>query len=408
MTRYVSAFLVVLGSTINSRLCQHFCLVGPSTPLMVLITLCLLLIGSPVALGSDERFVPQHIKTSLDPVSIIFHPLDQSIFMVLNRDGRIDLFDIHDLSAPNKFLEFYTAANHATFDATGKHILAVVRDGSIRLWNSTTGKLAREPIRHQQYPGLAAAFGSDGTTIVSIDEFGNVFSWNGESTTQLGPISEDPEAFISRLAISHDAKHIVASMSTGAMHVWSLVDEKYRKRKIEYVHQGLVLSIAIGPNGDYIVSGDNNGTIRLSNIKDNDKGSSLQVRGSPVTSLAFSTTGRRIVSGDSRGVVKLWYAHAAQPAIQTIQSHEGEVTSVAFSPNGNKLASASSYLGYGEVRFWDTEPYISSIEVEDFALDVAFVAGSADVVAGDDKGTIRKWDATTGIQNYQIHCCPVN
>ena len=67
-----------------------------------------------------------------------------------------------------------------------------------------------------------------------------------------------------------------------------------------------------------------------------------------VHSLAFSPDGKLLVSGSQDGTVKLWDAVKGQE-IATLGQHEGPVNAVAFSPDGQVVASA----GYDKkVSLW--------------------------------------------------------
>ena len=57
-----------------------------------------------------------------------------------------------------------------------------------------------------------------------------------------------------------------------------------------------------------------------------------------VTSVGFSPQGDRIVSGGRDGTVRLWRLDGTAAAAP-LEGHEGEVNSVAFSPQGDRIVS---------------------------------------------------------------------
>ena len=60
-----------------------------------------------------------------------------------------------------------------------------------------------------------------------------------------------------------------------------------------------------------------------------------------VRSVAFSPDGQRIVSGSADKTVKIWDANSGKE-LQTLRGHASGVRSVAFSPDGQRIASGSA------------------------------------------------------------------
>jgi WD40 repeat protein len=72
-----------------------------------------------------------------------------------------------------------------------------------------------------------------------------------------------------------------------------------------------------------------------------------------VSSVAFSPDGQRIVSGSDDKSVRVWDAATGQPLGDPLTGHTGTVSSVAFSPDGHRIASGSKDK---TVRLWPTYP----------------------------------------------------
>ena len=68
-----------------------------------------------------------------------------------------------------------------------------------------------------------------------------------------------------------------------------------------------------------------------------------------VLSVAFSPDGQRIVSGSSDNTLKIWDASSGKE-LHTLKGHDDEVMSVAFSPDGQRIVSGSSDK---TVKIWD-------------------------------------------------------
>ena len=59
-----------------------------------------------------------------------------------------------------------------------------------------------------------------------------------------------------------------------------------------------------------------------------------------VNSVAFSSDGQRIVSGSRDKTLKIWDANTGKE-LQTLKGHTSYVYSVAFSPDGQRIVSGS-------------------------------------------------------------------
>ena len=81
---------------------------------------------------------------------------------------------------------------------------------------------------------------------------------------------------------------------------------KIRERLQMEGHSDSVRSVAFIPQGDRIVSGSDDGTLRLWDIEGNAIGSPFEGHGDSVWSVAFSPQGDRIVSGSDDRTLRLW------------------------------------------------------------------------------------------------------
>ncbi|KIJ49040.1 hypothetical protein M422DRAFT_205279 [Sphaerobolus stellatus SS14] len=69
-----------------------------------------------------------------------------------------------------------------------------------------------------------------------------------------------------------------------------------------------------------------------------------------VRSVAFSPDGQRVVSGSHDKTIRIWNAHTGELVSGPFEGHTDQVTSVAFSPDGQRVVSGS---GDETIRIWN-------------------------------------------------------
>jgi WD40 repeat protein len=117
-------------------------------------------------------------------------------------------------------------------------------------------------------------------------------------------------------------------------------------------HKSTVNAIAFSPGKKLLVSGGDDGKIKIASYGNGVEDQGLLAEYSDwvggINTLAFSPDGKIVASGGDDGKVKLWDVKTRQK-INELSGHTQPVMSVNFSPNGKLLASGSKDCS---VRIW--------------------------------------------------------
>ncbi|MBD2199808.1 MULTISPECIES: nSTAND1 domain-containing NTPase [Calothrix] len=204
------------------------------------------------------------------------------------------------------------------------------------------------------------------------------------------------EDVVRSVAISGDGQTIVSGGSDGTVRLWDI--QGHPLAEFFQRHQGSVMSVAISSDGQTIVSGGSDGTVRLWDIQGHPLVEPFRGhKGVVVMSVAISADGQTIVSGGEDGTVRLWNLQGL-PLAAPFCGHEhsvrygGHVTSVAISADGQTIVSGSND---STVRLWNLQghplgkPFCGH---KDWVYSVAISADGQMIVSGGRDGTVRLWN----------------
>lgn len=337
-----------------------------------------------------------------------------------------------------------------SFSPDGRRLLSGSYDNTARLWDLATGQ-TQQVLRGHNWWVWAARFSPDGRRIVTASQDGKAIVWEqsaesgerrAESERSDNPAAT-PSAESDRLAatrsgalpyqqltestghegavysacFSPDGKLVATGGYDKLVMVWNPDDVHpvdIRRRldgepgpKPNYVrlagHDGPVRSVSFSPNGQLVLSGGDDNTIRLWDIATGENVKTLRGHGSAVRACQFSPDGQWVLSGGQDQRVRLWNVAGYQEVrvlhATVFEGHEDAVLSARFSSDGRQIVTASRDR---TASLWDAA---SGQRLRQFKEGHEFLATSAvffsdgrRLATGAGDNSVRIWDLTAGTQ----------
>ncbi|MHC0068244.1 nSTAND1 domain-containing NTPase [Nostoc sp. UIC 10890] len=213
--------------------------------------------------------------------------------------------------------------------------------------------------------------------------------FNAVEISQEKNLLEGHQGSVNSVAINGDGQTIVSGGDDGTVRIWNRNGQLLAQPLKG--HKNFVSSVAISSDGQTIVSGGRDGTVRIWNRNGQPLAQPLKGHKSFVSSVAISTDGQTIVSGGRDGTVRIWNRNG-QPLTQALKGHKSFVSSIAISTDGQTIVSA----GYeGTVRMWNRngQPLAQLFKGnQDNVIFVAISTSGQTILTRSLNGPVRMWN----------------
>jgi glucose repression regulatory protein TUP1 len=248
------------------------------------------------------------------------------------------------------------------FSPNGHYLATGAEDKVIRVWD-----IERRTIKHQftghEQDIYSLDFARNGRIIASGSGDRSVRLWDLERNQQVLHLSI--EDGVTTVAISPDNRFVAAGSLDKSVRVWDInTGELVVKLEGAEGHNDSVYSVAFAPAGDRLVSGSLDKTIKMWELTTPAR---MPLGGHPsgkcirtfeghkdfVLSVALTPNGDWVMSGSKDRGVQFWNPHTGVAQLM-LQGHKNSVISVAPSPTGGLFATGSGDM---RARIWKYERY---------------------------------------------------
>ncbi|MCB0346802.1 MAG: WD40 repeat domain-containing protein [Bdellovibrionales bacterium] len=294
--------------------------------------------------------------------------------------------------------------------AGGKELASAGADGKIIVWEAKSHKELRRFSTEAKPRGgyMALSYSRSGDILAAGTEDGAVLFFdykNGE----LEYSTQQHEAAVTDLKYSPDGRYLV---SASADHTFALLKVKNgipvekSSGVLDYLgkaffqafgkHKGRVNSIDISPDSSRIVSGSNDGAIRLWDADREQWLHTYREHRSGVSAVRFYGKRLEVLSGAISGVVRLMNLGEGQKE-RTFAGHKGAVVAIALG-QGHKMYTASVD---SSIRVWaiDSGRELQTIDLRGVTdLPQSMFVSDSKLYVGTLRGVILDFDLTSPVK----------
>ena len=352
---------------------------------------------------------------------------DGQWFLFSGNDGSVWLCDIskHD-AMPDCFLLDTIRSGVAQLLITSncQYGICVGRNGAIRIWNLPLEKPSEHPIDiadprcHFTHVVVSedghwlAAYGKPGR-YENNKEVNDVYLWDLQHLTRHGSLNvpivlKGHQKPIRSLAISSNSKWLVSGSEDQTVRVYDLKAAYPAAEQIVLKdHELAVKCVAISPNGRWLATGGGDSILRIWDMQSRQSMAmpiQLHEHEGWITTLTFSRDGRWLATGSYDNTIRIWRMdEEKQPkVVHVLTGHSGLIKSVDFSRQGNMLVSIGSDR---EVRLWNLEQGNPSENVLTFQCGPIPVSSVA--MSGDGKWLILAQQKPNAVNSSGLRLWPL-
>lgn len=192
------------------------------------------------------------------------------------------------------------------------------------------------------------AYSADGARVITGADDGKVKIWDMSSGFHIATFTEHSSG-VTDSAFSKRNNVLFTSSLDGSVRAWDML--RYRNFRTFTAPSRLSFScLAVDPSGEVACAGSHDSfDIHIWNVQTGQLLDQLSGHEGPVSSLSFSPDGNTLISGSWDHTVRLWSVFARSQTSEPLQL-QADLLSIAVSPNSRELAASTLD---GQLTFWN-------------------------------------------------------
>jgi WD40 repeat protein len=287
----------------------------------------------------------------------------------------------------------------------GRHIITCSTDSSLRVWDLESGANIGEPWQddgdEEDEAGVSTiALSPTGNTVASGSSDGTVRLWDVETGKVIIKLTGH-DGIVWSVCWRADGERLVSGGHDGTIRLWDVTVEggKIVLGPIETGHLH-VYAVMYSPSTTKIVTGGRHWQDNAVKIWDAETGDLLSTieHHYAVRSLAWTSDEKKLISGSNDGSIRIFGTNTWQQ-IAILQGHEEVVYAISLFQNDRLLASGSDDL---TARLWNLDtnlPVGPPIEHEDEIRSAAISADGTLLLTGCEDNNAYVWDIHTTLKD---------
>jgi WD40 repeat protein/serine/threonine protein kinase len=272
----------------------------------------------------------------------------------------------------------------------GKRLITTGYDDLVILWDAASGRKLRSWIGNfsmGKNPGVhGVVVMPDGRRLITVSGDNSAHAWDADTGTKLCTLRRET-GWVLSAAVSPDGQWLMTGHTSGAARIWQMV-------ALPDIGASTVGLLSVPGAGGPLLAASVLYEGRTNAISGREIGT-LMGHTNAVTCVAVSPDGQRLATANLDGTARVWDLSSGRPT-RTLKGHNDEVCSVAVTPDGQQVITGSID---DTVRVWDIT---SGRQLRKFdaptggVSSVAVTPNGQRIVAATFDGTARVWDAVSG------------